>query len=227
MSKIYIPSAGAGSWQQFLAEPDKQWRTGFSAKTLAHCWEDADGFPQEVTTALNDPSVPNLNNLSPLIVLPEHKVPLPGGRTESQNDVFVLASSPIDLVTICIEGKVEEPFGDPISKWGPDSSPGKKERYRYLVDLLDLGGEDLSHIYYQLLHRTASAVIEAKRFHAPIAVMLVHSFSQQHAWFQEYSAFASIFGIQAGLNEIHFAGVRSGASLYIGWIVGDSKYLNR
>jgi len=47
-NKIYIPSLGPSAWQQFLAEPDKQWRTGYSAKTLAHCWVHSDGLPPEI-----------------------------------------------------------------------------------------------------------------------------------------------------------------------------------
>jgi hypothetical protein len=128
--------------------------------------------------------------MTPLLVVPEHKVPLPGGRTESQNDVFVLGSTSSGLVSICIEGKVNESFGEPVSKWGPDSSPGKQKRFQYLTETLGLEDADLSNIYYQLLHRTASAIIEAKRFHASTAVMLVHSFSEEHKWFPEFGEFA-------------------------------------
>jgi hypothetical protein len=227
VTRIYIPSSGPDDWQQFLAEPKKQWRTGYSAKSLAYSWEEADGFPKEIEKALADPEVSDLNGTEPLLVIPEHKVPLPGGSTASQNDVFVLGSTPAGLVSICIEGKVNESFGEPISKWGPDSSPGKRKRFDYLVGLLELEGEDLSDIYYQLLHRTASAVIEAKRFHAGTAAMLVHSFSQEHKWFPEFRSFAGKLGVKAELNKVHFCGSRSGVDLYIGWVVGDSQYLKR
>ncbi len=178
MTRIYIPSAGPGSWQQFLAEPVKQWRTGYSAKSLAYSWEEADGFPGEIERALAESDIDELKGMTPLLVIPEYKVPLPGGRTESQNDAFVLGSAPSGLVSMCIEGKVNESFGEPVSKWAPNSSPGKQERFQFLTEVLELEGEDLSGIYYQLLHRTASPIIEAKRYHASSAVMLVHSFSQ-------------------------------------------------
>ncbi len=48
MSKILIPSRGAEDWQRLLAEPEKHWRSGCSAKALAHCWEAAAGFPPSV-----------------------------------------------------------------------------------------------------------------------------------------------------------------------------------
>jgi hypothetical protein len=227
MTRIYIPSAGPDSWQQFLAEPEKQWKTGYSAKSLAYSWEEADGFPKEIGDALADSDIEALNGMTPLLVVPEHKVPLPGGRTESQNDVFVLGSTPSGLVSICIEGKVNESFGEPVSKWGPDSSPGKRQRFQYLTETLGLEDVDLSNIYYQLLHRTASAIIEAKRFHASTAVMLVHSFSEEHKWFPEFGEFAKAVGASAELNSIHSCGSRSGVNLFIGWVVGNPEYLTR
>ena len=227
MTRIYIPSSGPESWQQFLAEPEKHWKTGHSAKSLAYSWEEADGFPKEIAAALADPDITALNDTTPLLIIPEHKVPLPGGRTESQNDVFVLGSTQSGLVSICIEGKVAESFGELISKWGPDSSPGKRKRFDYLVGLLGIEAEDLADIYYQLLHRTASAIIEAKRFHATTALMLVHSFSQEHMWFPEFRDFAGKLGVDADLNKIHFCGERSDVDLYIGWVVGNPEYLTR
>ena len=48
MAKFYIHSKGPESWKEFLADPDKQWATGYSARSLAHCWEEANGFPETV-----------------------------------------------------------------------------------------------------------------------------------------------------------------------------------
>ena len=227
MTKIYIPSGGPDSWQQLLAEPEKQWRSGYSAKSLAYSWEETEGFPAEVQSVIEASDLPDLEALAPLLVFPEHKVPLLGGRRESQNDVFVLASTGTGLVAVTIEGKVEEPFGQLVSDWDPDSSPGKRKRFDYLVDLLELGGRDLSQVYYQLMHRTASAVIEAQRFHAGTAAMLVHSFSRSHTWFTEFRDFAAHFGVEAELNRIYSCGTRSGTDLFIGWVVGDAEYLRR
>lgn len=42
---------------------------------------------------------------------PEHQVPLLGGSRPSQTDLFVVAQSPGELVSIAVEGKVREPFG--------------------------------------------------------------------------------------------------------------------
>ena len=48
-------------------------------------------------------------------------------------------------------------------------------------------------------------MIEAERFNAQNAMMLVHSFSQTNEWFGDYSDFASLFEIKARLNRIHYA----------------------
>ena len=181
----------------------------------------------EIQEAIDASDTPDLDGLAPIMVIPEHKVPLPGGVRESQNDAFVLASNGKGLVSMTIEGKVEEPFGATIAKWGPDSSRGKRKRFDYLVDLLELQGRDLSQVYYQLMHRTASAIIEAQRFHADTAVMLVHSFSQSHTWFPEFCAFAGHLGVEPELNRVYGCGKRSGVDLYVGWVVGNAEYLGR
>ena len=88
----------------------KQWKAGYSARTLAHCWEAADGFPSEVAQALSQTTDALLANLMPLLAVPEFKVPLPGGPRASQNDLFVLARSSSGPVSIMVEGKVKESF---------------------------------------------------------------------------------------------------------------------
>jgi hypothetical protein len=228
MNKVYVPSQGPGDWQQFLAEPDKQWKTGYSARSLAYCWEEANGFPASIKHAFAASALPEIADLEPLLIIPEYKVPLPGGGRKSQNDAFILARNHSDLVAITIEGKVDEPFGDLVSKWQPESSPGKTERFEYLVKLLEIEGRELSGIYYQLLHRTVSALIEAERFNADIAMMLVHSFSQEHKWFDAYNDFLNVMGVEnAAPNKVYSVGERSGKNLYVGWVVGEAQYLER
>ncbi len=52
----------------------------------------------------------------------------------------------------------------------------------------DLPGE----VRYQLLHRTAAAVIEAERFKTDAAAMIVHSFSATGAGFDDYDRFVEL-----------------------------------
>ena len=48
MSKILIPAQSPEDWKQFLAKPEKHWKTGFSARSLAYCWQEADGIPPDI-----------------------------------------------------------------------------------------------------------------------------------------------------------------------------------
>ncbi len=224
MNKVYIPSKKAKDWKQFLADPKKQWKRGYSARTLAHCWHDADGIPNHVKKVLCRAT--ELAGLETLIVIPEYKVPLPGGAGPSQNDVWVLGRTENDLVSIAVEGKVSEPFGPTIGEWGPNLSGGKKERFDFLCSVLGLHTKPSENIRYQLLHRTASAIIEARRFHANHAVMLVHSFGSKNEWFADYECFISLFGVSAAIDETVSVGKRSGVWLHFAWVKGEEQYLN-
>ena len=103
----------------------------------------------------------------------------------------------------------------------------KSERLEYLINLLEINNKDISNIRYQLLHRTASALIAAERFCAPHALMLVHSFSQTHEWFEDYAAFSALYGQKAGPGSLVSIGEISGKNLYLGWVTGEPEYLGR
>jgi hypothetical protein len=218
MTSFYLPSAGPDTWQWLLARPALHWKHGASAMSLAHSWENAKGWPARVSAALA--TDPDLRGLELLLAIPEHQVPLPGGGTASQTDLFVLARSPPDLVAIAVEGKVKEPFGDDtVSEWRADGSPGKVKRVAYLLDILGLQDDDrIGGVRYQLLHRTASAVIEAQRFGARHAVMLVHSFSDEHLWFKEFQDFAKLYGAAVEKDTVSAVQDLGGVRLHLGWV---------
>ena len=83
------------------------------------------GFPLEIKSLFR--GSPTFDSLEPLLILPEHKVPLPGGSRPSQNDVWVLARTDKDLVSIAVEGKVSESFGPTVADWSVDASDGSKK----------------------------------------------------------------------------------------------------
>jgi hypothetical protein len=83
---IYVPARSADDWIQLLADPVKHWRTGYSARTLAHSWQDAGGLPKEVKEAFATNEY--LAGIQLLLALPEHQVPLVGGLRPSQNDIW-------------------------------------------------------------------------------------------------------------------------------------------
>lgn len=233
MSKIFIPTAKPEDWQRLLAEPDKHWKTGYSAKTLAYCWEDAadrsgGGFPESITRVFKNSELPLFRNIELLFAFPEYKVPLPPpGRRPSQNDIFVVAKGNGQLISITVEGKVSEPFDDFVSKWIEKDSDGKDERLSFLCNQLGLVVEAVWDVGYQLLHRTVSAILEAKKLCAKNALMLVHSFSQSNEHLKDYAKFASLFGVSANPDAIYFAKNIGGVDLYLGWVKGEQRYLEK
>ena len=191
---------------------------------MAHCWQDAGGVPAEVLQVLSQ--TPSLRNLEAIFAIPEHKVPLPGGQRASQNDVWVLAENEHGLISIAVEGKVSEPFGETIGEWFKNPSSGKKKRLQYLCEQLGLEFPPPLETRYQLLHRTVSAIIEAKRFRTTEAVMVVHTFSKTNEWLEDYQYFLSLFGLVAGVNESVSIKMPDNINLTLAWVHGAEKYLN-
>ena len=223
MAKILIPTTSAEDWKQFLSEPEKQWKSGCSARSLAYCWQDADGIPSEVVLVLEQ--VPSLKNLKTIFAIPEHKVPLPGGVRASQNDVWVLGETPSGLVSIAVEGKVSETFGPTVGEWLKNKTPGKEKRLKFLCGELCLDYPPPSKVRYQLLHRTVSAILETKRFRSNEAVMVVHTFSKTNEWFEDYQYFLSLFGLEAGINQAVTVKIAEKINLSFAWVHGSENYL--
>lgn len=221
MSRILVPSAGPDSWQQFLAKPELQWRRGYSARTLAHSWETANGLPPEVERLLRSA----LGPVELLLAIPELKTPLPGGRRESQSDVFALVGHKVGTASCTIEGKVEEPFGPTVGEWSQSASLGKQERLSSICRMFGWT-ECAGHIRYQLLHRTAAALIEAERFGATHACMLVHSFSARRSWFSDFREFTALFGVEVEPDTVAYVDLPSGKPLVLGWASGELRFLD-
>jgi hypothetical protein len=221
---FYTPTDGPTAWQALLGDPVKHWKTGRSARTLAYCWESAKGFPPEVSAVLDASVYYELHDLQFVAGFPEHEVPLPGGRRPSQTDVFVLATGSAGLVSIAVEGKVDESFDKTVNTWlGDQPSIGKRKRLAYLCDLLGIATDVALVLRYQLLHRTASAIIEANRFSAGPAVMLVHSWAPNFEGFDDYRAFVNTLGGSPEVDSVTRATTVN--DLYIGWVRGEPEWL--
>ena len=116
-----------------------------------------------------------------MLGIPEHPTELPGCGYPSYTDLFVLAKCSDGLIIMAVEGKVRETFGEIVEQWlhKDEYEANRLKRLRGLCDILELEVDDVMDLRYQLLHRTAAALIEAERFSASIAIMLVHSFSPE------------------------------------------------
>ena len=225
MSRILTFTSGPEDWQALLADPAKHWRTGYSARTLAHCWEASEGFPPEVAEALQRTDEAVLADLTPVLAIPEFKVSLPGGVRPSQNDLFVLARGAKGPVSIMVEGKVSETFGPTLGEWRDDASPGKVSRLQFLLSTLGLLENPADSIRYQLLHRAVSSVITGEQFRAAAAIMIVHSFSEQRVGWSDYQSFAALFGVTAIEGVVQKLGTDSKIPLFGVWVVGDCSFL--
>jgi hypothetical protein len=221
MGKYFIPSKGAQEWRGFLADPNTQWKKGYSAYELAHCWEESTNLPSCVKRVFMQSNYTLFHNTQVLYGFPEYKVSLPGGSASSQNDLYILAKTNKELLIIMVEGKVSEQFGETVETWkGKELSDGKRKRLDYLLNLLNLDESNVLNIRYQLLHRTASAIIEANNVGAKNALMLVHSFSEKGKWFEDYQAFVELFNLKPKKEEIVGSVYLNGVNVYFGWVTG-------
>lgn len=219
---IYVPTSSAEDWKRFLAEPSKQWKTGYSAKSVAECWEAAKPeLPKEVKACLEAVGSSSLINLEMVLAIPEYKVSLPGGSRPSQTDVFALCRNEAGVVPLAIEGKVNEPFGPTVEEQLGKDTPGVRKRMQYLLSHLNLPEKIPGSIRYQLLHRTASALILADTFHAKTAAMVVHSFSDKNSYFDDFLSFVSLFGTEVELGQSALLGSFDGIELFVGWAKGE------
>jgi hypothetical protein len=218
MKHIYVPSTGVNDWQNLLADPTKHWKEGYSAMEVAKSWEAANGFPAPIASVLKSACEP-IHSLQPLLIFPEHQVALPGGSAASQSDVWVLASHSFGLASITVEGKVSETFGPPISKWLVGASADKHTRLEFLAHLLGKTPADFpGTIRYQLLHRVGSAILEAKRFRANVALCIIQSFSKKNAGWADFEAFCKVFKVSAHVDEVVRLGQQDGITFYASWV---------
>jgi hypothetical protein len=189
----------------------------------ASSWEAADGLPDEVRAALNTGPA-ELRDLDLIIAVPEWEVPLPGGTTTSHTDVMAVATNAHGLVVVAVEAKVDEPFGPTIGEKRVERSEGQRDRLHYLHEVLALKGPLPDVIRYQLLHRTVSAVLTARRFHARAAAMLVQSFSAESRWLDDFQRFAAEIGAPVQPGAVAAVPSVDAPPLYVGWCFGDQRH---
>lgn len=207
---ILRPTTCPEDWKVFLAQPELHWKPGRSAMETAHSWEGAQGVPQEIAAFFP--------GAQKLLAVPEYKVALPGGGADSQNDVFALLRDDRGLIPLMVEAKRDESFGPTLGEWLTDASDGKRARLAAICSMMGLDPATLDpSLRYQLFHRTASAIVTAHRFHADRAAMVVQSFSPDRRWYQDFAAFAGLFGPAPEPGVARNRGLPGGKTLLLGW----------
>ena len=120
--------------------------------------------------------------------------------------------------TFAIEGKVDGTFGPLVKDWlGSAPSQGKRLRLAYLAVLVALDELQLGGIRYQLLHRTASAKIEAARNGSEVAAMLVRDWASNDEGLEDFSRSASLMEAEASAGRV---GYSDDANVWLGWVRG-------
>ena len=102
-----------------------------------------------------------------LVAVAEHKVELEGTGHASQCDVWAIVDTSLGALSLTVEAKAREPFGDKtLTQWlengrSAEAQRNRECRWAYISEYLPVNG-GYGEVRYQLLHRCAAAVIEAK-----------------------------------------------------------------
>lgn len=188
-----------------------------SGGALAISWFKANKLPSSTAGVLSRDA--RLSGAELVDGFLERKVDLVDGSTASQTDLLAVLGVGDHLAVMAVEGKVDESFGPFVADWlKKDRKKRRSLRLKSLCKTLSLLDSDVGGLRYQLLHRTASALYEARRYRAPVAIMMVHSFCPSSTGLEDYQAFAARLGLN-GANKGELAGPvqRLGIDLYLGW----------
>lgn len=218
---LYVPLLQPQDIIPHLRKQEAHWRAGYSAQELAYSWFNAgNNFPSAVRAALR--TAPEYAAAEMVDAHFECQVSLGTPGEDSHTDILVIASLQDRISVIAVEGKVNESFDQYVQSW--NITPGKQNRLNGLCKTLGLDTQACNRIRYQLLHRTASAIYEAKRYRSVDAMMLVHSFSPTHRWFDDFTSFARLMGIPvARPGQCSAVKVCEGVNLRLCWVADTAQ----
>jgi hypothetical protein len=155
-----------------------------------------------------------------LFAIAEHRVPLAGVGHDSQCDVWAVLNTNAGAVSLSVEAKARESFGngnETLSEWLKTKPKNRAIRWNYIREHLPSNGKDgYLAVPYQLLHRCAAAIIEAKRLRLQHAAFVVQAFDPRAESFGEFSRMCNELGVTAERGRMQFAKVGD-VHLGIGW----------
>lgn len=222
MSQLYIATRGIDSWRQRLANPERQWRRGYSAFETAVAWEFAARTGSGIPVPLRELfSSTNIGSASLILAIAEHKVPLPGGNADSQCDVWAIVGSSAGMLSLSVEAKARETFGnDSLEQWlaagkTDRAKANRQQRWEFIRSHLPPLTTPLP-LRYQMLHRCAASVIEARRLGLRQAAFVVQAFNAPAGSFQEYERFCQALNIDAVRGRMGSTSTGETA-LHVGW----------
>lgn len=230
MGRFYVERAGNAT---SVDEPEMikpflgaahHWKAGRSAQELSTSWMAAVGLPERVAQVLA--GAPEWSDCTPIQGFFEHQTPLDERGGPSQTDLLAVCALPDGLGVIGVEGKVDEDFGELAGHYKAKAvvknpSSGVPARLALLCERLAIEPGRADGLRYQLLHRTVATLVEATRYRARQALMLVHSFAvaPQDDHFADFAAFAQALGVgEVRRNGISAARNLLGQSLRLAWV---------
>jgi hypothetical protein len=214
---ILVPATSVDAWKDRLPDPDTQWKPGESAHSLAARWHGLPGFPPEVSRLLD--TLNATRDATLLLAIPEHQVPLAGGARASQTDLWLLARTSRGLMSVVVEAIGNEGFDPAVRDQKEETGP--PELWAALCRFLEIEQSSDAPVRSRLLHRTATALLEARRFFARGAAVIIHSFSQGCEGFGDFQHFVSVMGGRLERpGQLVSVAPREGIEMFFGWAQG-------
>ena len=229
MNRYLVELRTLCDWQSRLGDPVLHWKRGASAMELAIQWTMASvrpgsGLPESVEQVLK--TVPGGDRCRVKLAIPELQTELDGKGKPSQTDLWLLLDTAAGFVSLSVEAKADESFGELTGKWlDVKKDEGRWVRLRSLCSELGLDpdGELVKALMYQLLHRTVATLKEAREWKASAAVMLVQCFGEgsresEESW-QHFRDLCAALGADSRRGELSKAvRVPGPMPLWIGWL---------
>lgn len=173
-------------WQEWT-RPKKEyhWAPDRSAMELAQAWfrQSEPSPPEELSQLLH--SSERLLTLKLLHGIPELVTSLPERGEGRNHDLWLSGRTKHEQVTICIEAKADEPFGnETIAEYRRSANRRREsgaatrvpERITRLLSLVPAGDNRWDNVRYQLLTAICGTAIQAQRDGSALAVFVVHEF---------------------------------------------------
>ena len=216
-------------WREIVGE--KNWVPKHSAYELAYKW-GYNAFPKKVQGVLTASASPFQTGLKLDHMVVEKPVFLDNLKAPSMTDIMVYCNTQSGSpLIIAVEGKARETFDLSVADWMLDKTMGPKptreKRLKFLEKELGVTIPPDSELRYQLIHRSASALIESGLHGAASCALIVHSFAEDSKsnW-QDYGAFLKHIGIADPVKDVLQGPVTlgpQGIHFYAAWITDEPK----